>query len=79
MAENICVFEIGKSCVGPVTRAGCEACCVTEGSICWGCRGLVDDPNIHSHVEVLAKYGLTIEDILRKFRLYADFSGIKDE
>lgn len=79
MAENICVFEKGKTCMGPVTRAGCEACCVTEGSICWGCRGLVDDPNIHAQVEVLAKYGLSVEDILRKFQLYADFSVIKDE
>ena len=79
MAQNICVFEKGKTCMGPVTRAGCEACCVTEGSICWGCRGLVDDPNIHAQVEVLAKYGLSVEDILRKFQLYADFSVIKDE
>ena len=79
MAENICVFEKGKTCMGPVTRAGCEACCVAEGSICWGCRGLVDDPNIYSQVEVLAKYGLSVEDILRKFQLYADFSVIKDE
>jgi len=79
MAQNICVFEKGMTCMGPVTRAGCEACCVTEGSICWGCRGLVDDPNIHAQVEVLAKYGLSVEDILRKFQLYADFSVIKDE
>ncbi len=79
MAQNICVFEKGKTCMGPVTRAGCEACCVTEGSICWGCRGLVDDPNIHAQVEVLAKYGLSVEDILRKFQLYADFSVTKDE
>ncbi len=79
MAQNICVFEKGKTCMGPVTRAGCEACCVTEGSICWGCRGLVDDPNIHSQVEVLAKYGLSVEDILRKFQLYADFSVIENE
>jgi len=79
IAQNICVFEKGKTCMGPVTRAGCEACCVTEGSICWGCRGLVDDPNIHSQVEVLAKYGLSVEDILRKFQLYADFSVIENE
>ena len=79
MAQNICVFEMGKTCMGPVTRAGCEACCVTEGSICWGCRGLVADPNIHSQVEVLAKYGLSVEDILRKFQLYADFSVIENE
>lgn len=79
MAENICVFEKGKTCMGPVTRAGCEACCVTEGSVCWGCRGLVDDPNIDSQIEILARYGLAVGDILRNFRLYSDFSGLKDE
>ena len=77
MAENICVFEQGKTCMGPVTRAGCEACCVTQGSICWGCRGLMDNPNIDSEVEILARHGLGVEDILRKFKLYSDFSGYK--
>lgn len=69
-AGNICVFEKGETCVGPVTRAGCEACCVTEGAVCWGCRGLVDDPNTDAHKEVLEKYGLNIEELKNKFRLY---------
>ena len=43
--ENICAFERGQFCVGPVTRAGCNSCCVNEGTICWGCRGFVDNPN----------------------------------
>ena len=76
MAENQCVFEKGMTCMGPVTRAGCGACCVTEGSICWGCRGLVDDPNVDSQREILAKYGLGVRDILRKFStLYRIFGG----
>ncbi|MEK7773153.1 MAG: NADH:ubiquinone oxidoreductase, partial [Deltaproteobacteria bacterium] len=41
MAGNICVFEKGMYCVGPVTRAGCDAICVTYGCVCWGCRGYV--------------------------------------
>jgi sulfhydrogenase subunit delta len=74
MAGNICVFEKGMTCMGPVTRAGCGACCVTEGSVCWGCRGFVDDPNADSQREILAKYGLTVHDVLNKFRLYTGFS-----
>jgi coenzyme F420-reducing hydrogenase gamma subunit len=76
IAENRCVFEMGMTCIGPVTRAGCSACCVTEGSFCWGCRGLVDNPNADSEREVLSKFGLSITDILRKFRLYTGFSEV---
>ncbi|MBW1912638.1 MAG: NADH:ubiquinone oxidoreductase [Deltaproteobacteria bacterium] len=76
MAENICVFEKGMTCMGPVTRAGCGACCVTEGSFCWGCRGLVDNPNVDSQREILAKYGLSVNDILGNFRLYTGFSEV---
>ena len=76
MAENICVFEKGMTCMGPVTRAGCGACCVTEGSVCWGCRGLVDDPNADSQRDVLATHGLSVQDVLGKFRLYTGFSEV---
>lgn len=76
MAENVCAFERGLTCMGPVTRAGCSACCVTEGSFCWGCRGLVDDPNVDSEREILAKHGLTVQDVLGKFRLYTGFSEV---
>ncbi len=68
--ENICAFERGEFCVGTVTRAGCDSCCVNEGTICWGCRGLVDNPNENSHKEVLLKYGLTVDETINKFRLY---------
>lgn len=71
--ENICVFEKGLTCVGPVTRAGCDSCCVNEGAVCWGCRGLIDDPNRDAHREVLEKYGLTTDEVRNKFNLYAQY------
>lgn len=70
MAGNICVFELGKTCLGPVTRAGCNAVCVTAGRHCWGCRGLVDEPNIDSEKEILRKAGLTVEQMIEKFKIY---------
>jgi sulfhydrogenase subunit delta len=73
-AENVCVFEKGQFCMGPVTRAGCGAACVTQGSICWGCRGFVDDPNTDAAKEVLEKYGLNLKDVMNKFRLYTGCS-----
>ena len=68
--ENICAFERDAFCVGPVTRAGCNATCINEGQICWGCRGLIDNPNENAHRDVLEKYGLTPEEIMNKFSLY---------
>jgi len=70
MNENVCAFERGEFCVGPVTRAGCDSCCVNEGTVCWGCRGLVDNPNTDAHKEVLDKYGLTADQVIDKLRLY---------
>ena len=68
--ENVCAFERGEFCVGPVTRAGCNSCCVNEGTKCWGCRGLVDNPNENSQKEVLVEYGLSVDDAIDKFKLY---------
>ena len=39
MNENICVYEKGIHCLGPVIRAGCNAKCPSNGSYCFGCRG----------------------------------------
>jgi len=68
--ENVCAFEREEFCVGPVTRAGCNSCCVNEGTKCWGCRGLVDNPNENSQKEVLVEYGLSVDDAIDKFKLY---------
>ncbi|MDD5189866.1 MAG: hypothetical protein PHE50_02355 [Dehalococcoidales bacterium] len=77
MAGNICVYELGKTCIGPVTRAGCGAICVTGGRQCWGCRGLVDEPNINSQEEILKKYGLTPAQVVEKFKIYNTYSEVK--
>ena len=76
LAENVCVFEKGGFCLGPVTRAGCNAICVTTGRRCWGCRGLVDDPNTNSEKEILQKHGLTVDDILSQFRIFNGYLEI---
>jgi len=76
LAENVCVFEKGGFCLGPVTRAGCNAICVTTGRRCWGCRGAVDDPNTNSEKEILQKHGLTVDDILSQFRIFNGYLEI---
>ncbi len=70
MAGNVCVFDKGMTCLGPVTRGGCEATCVTGGGICWGCRGFIDDPNVNAEKLVLEKAGVSVQDIVKKFDLF---------
>ncbi len=77
MAGNICVFDRGTTCLGPVTRAGCGSICVNGGRVCWGCRGLVDEPNLDSEKTILAKHGLTVEQTLEKFKIYNSYPEVK--
>jgi coenzyme F420-reducing hydrogenase gamma subunit len=74
LAENVCVFEKGMVCVGPVTRAGCGAVCPTFGGQCIGCRGLVTDPNNNAEKNLLAERGLTVDDVLKEYRMFDGLS-----
>jgi sulfhydrogenase subunit delta len=68
--ENICVFERGQVCLGPITRAGCNAVCPAYGYGCEGCRGLISSPNLESFTEVLAEHGLSQAEIDERFTLF---------
>jgi sulfhydrogenase subunit delta len=73
MNENVCAFDKGLTCLGPVVRAGCDARCPSQGNYCVGCRGLLDSPESQAHKEVLKKYNLKISDIINKFEIYSSF------
>lgn len=68
--ENICVYERDQVCLGPITRAGCNAICPAYGYGCEGCRGLVSAPNMDSFTEVLVQYGLSQAEIDEKLSLF---------
>jgi coenzyme F420-reducing hydrogenase gamma subunit len=53
IGDNLCVYEKGKVCLGPVTRCGCEAICTRYGDVCHGCRGLIDQANLTATATVL--------------------------
>ena len=40
-----------------MTRAGCNSWCVNNGNICYGCRGLVSNPNEKGMLQVLTAHG----------------------
>jgi coenzyme F420-reducing hydrogenase gamma subunit len=56
--ENICVYHKGSVCLGPITRAGCQAICPAYGFGCEGCRGPISEAQLDALQEVLAEHGL---------------------
>ena len=70
MRENVCLFEKGIVCMGPVTRAGCKAICPAYNDGCTGCRGLIDDPNLSSHKNLLSEHGLTVDEAISQYMLF---------
>lgn len=68
--ENVCVYELGKTCLGPVVRAGCNAVCTSSGGVCIGCRGLIPNPNINSQKDIMQKYGLDMDRIIDSVNLF---------
>lgn len=68
--ENVCMYDRGITCLGPLTRAGCNSWCINNGNICYGCRGMVSNPNEKSAQDILAKYNIPIELIMNKMSMY---------
>ena len=69
---NVCVYFLEKPrpCLGPITRAGCDAICPTYGDGCEGCRGLIPDPNENAMRDVLAEAGLTVDEIASRITMF---------
>jgi coenzyme F420-reducing hydrogenase gamma subunit len=68
--ENVCMYDRGVSCLGPITRAGCNSWCVNNGNICYGCRGMVSNPAEKGQQDVLKKYNIPLDWIENKFNMY---------
>jgi coenzyme F420-reducing hydrogenase gamma subunit len=67
---NVCLYERGVCCLGPIARAGCGAICPTFAEGCAACRGFVSDPNLVSMIEIMKSKGMTraeVEDALTLF------------
>ncbi len=75
-AGNLCLYEQGEICLGPIIRAGCNAICPHFGSKCEGCRGLVSP-------DALAIFGRNMREqhkvdpagVLADLRLFGAFQG----
>lgn len=67
---NECVYDKGLVCLGPVTRAGCDAHCPSFGQLCIGCRGLVSHPRLEAMEEILVAHGLSADEARRKLQMF---------
>jgi coenzyme F420-reducing hydrogenase gamma subunit len=79
LKENVCVYLRGKTCLGPITRAGCAAICPSFGDGCEGCRGLVTHPNIDSLRAVLAEHGLSFPEAEAKMTMFLNYQMMELE
>jgi coenzyme F420-reducing hydrogenase gamma subunit len=68
--ENGCLNKLGQPCLGPITRAGCDAICPTYGDGCEGCRGWAPEANFASMREILRGHGLSDTNIDARFTLF---------
>ncbi len=73
--QNICLFDIGEPCLGPVTRAGCDAWCPNSRSGCWGCRGPADNANIQEMIDVMRRHGFSEETIIDRLECFGGFAA----
>lgn len=72
--ENICLFEVGEPCLGPVTRAGCDSWCTNNRRGCWGCRGPAEVANVEQLHEIMNKYGFSRETMLDRLECFGGFA-----
>ncbi len=72
---NTCLFELGEICLGPITRAGCNAVCTTGKTACLGCRGPSEDINMPAFLELVKERKLSQHDLWEKIALYNAFEA----
>ena len=76
---NTCLFDLGEVCLGPITRAGCDAVCPTGKTACLGCRGPADDLNYPSFTQLVQDKGLSVSEMREKLALYNGFREYLDD
>jgi len=72
---STCVFHLGRPCLGPITRAGCGACCPTSKVGCLGCRGPAEDANFESLTDIMKEYGFTMAQMETSMSFFNAYSG----
>ncbi|MCK5436935.1 MAG: NADH:ubiquinone oxidoreductase, partial [Desulfobulbaceae bacterium] len=77
--HNICLFDLGEPCLGPITRAGCDSWCPNNRLGCWGCRGPAEVANVKQLREIMLKHGFSEEEIIDRLECFGGFSTYINE
>jgi len=76
MRECACVLTVeGRTCLGPVTAAGCNARCPALGLPCIGCRGPASDVNVESARRLFQARGTDAQLIAQRLATFAPTGG----
>ncbi len=73
--ENICLFDLGEPCLGPITRGGCDSWCPNNRFGCWGCRGPAEDANVEQLKKIMKEHGFSEDIILDRLECFGGFSA----
>ncbi|MDH4027955.1 MAG: NADH:ubiquinone oxidoreductase [Nitrospirota bacterium] len=76
--DNICLYKLGEPCLGPVTRAGCNAWCTGNRCGCWGCRGPADGANVQQIINIMEEHRFSAETILDRLECFGGFAEHAD-
>lgn len=73
---TVCRFDVGKLCLGPITRAGCNAPCPAGGLGCWGCRGPAEAPNYDEFFALTEERGYGKEKVHERMSFFGGFEEV---
>ena len=73
---NVCVVNLGRLCLGPITRAGCGAPCPTGNTGCLGCRGPAPEANFESFKQILKENDFPKHEIMENLCFFGAFDGV---
>jgi sulfhydrogenase subunit delta len=73
---TVCMFDRGQLCLGPISRAGCDAPCPAGGLGCYGCRGPADDPNYGEFFRLAQAKGFGEGEIRSQMAFFGAFEGV---
>ena len=74
---TVCVMDKGQLCLGPITKAGCDAPCPASGLGCWGCRGPAEEPNFDEFFDIARRRGFDEREVDERLAFFGAFEDLR--